>query len=74
MAAALEAEGEAFEGRVLSQEEFAAGLDEEQRRVWDSLPEAARRLSMDGIVSMESHMVRGRAGCCGRLYPPPSSQ
>lgn len=51
--AAEEAQGEdvgqeLFNGRILTQEE---------QRVWDALPETAKRLSMDGIMSLEAHMV-----------------
>lgn len=48
---------EQFTGRILSEEEFRATLDQERARVFDSLPQAAKRLSMEGVMSFEAHMA-----------------
>jgi hypothetical protein len=53
-------EEERWDGRVPTEEEWRAQhiRSEEDARVWDSLPEAAKRLSMEGIMSFEAHRVR----------------
>lgn len=51
--------------RPLTEDELRLGrtFTEEERRVWEALPETAKRLSLDGIMSFDAHMVR--SGCAG---------
>lgn len=51
--------------RPLTEDELRLGrtFTEEERRVWEALPETAKRLSLDGIMSFDAHMVR--QGCAG---------
>ncbi|GAB4817838.1 hypothetical protein N2152v2_004884 [Parachlorella kessleri] len=52
-----EGEQEPWSGRILSEEEWVAAniRTEEDARVWGALPHAAKRLSVEGIMSFEAH-------------------